>query len=217
MFNQLSPRAGNSLKCAKGLSMMSGLRGNPGGASIRINPLVSQWFGRNINKNTLANFPLFALRGNEGGVPAATVFDDAALAGIIHVDQAEALAVALGPLEVVQEGPHDVALDRNTLAHNLGNVLNVRPQVVYALLVVNVVVAVPVIVEGRATLRDNQSFWGVLSVNARQYDEEAIGEDLPAHFCVRCPRDALNFFIAIGGHSVFRYGHAICAAPHEPT
>src|ERR1700693_954956 len=57
MFNPLSRRAGNSLKCTKGLSMMSGLLGNPGGAGIRINPLVSQWFGRSVDKNTLPNFP----------------------------------------------------------------------------------------------------------------------------------------------------------------
>ncbi len=45
---------------------------------------------------------------NERGVPAATVLDNAALGGIINVDQAEALAVALGPLKVVQEGPDDL-------------------------------------------------------------------------------------------------------------
>ncbi len=89
----------------------------------------------------------FALGGNEGGVPATTVFDDAALGGIINVDQAEALAESLGPLKVVQEGPDDVTLDWHTLAHDLGDGPYVRTQVVYTLLVVNVVVAVPVIVE----------------------------------------------------------------------
>ncbi len=90
----------------------------------------------------------FALGGNERGVPAAAVFDDAALGGIINVDQAEALAVALGPLKVVQEGPDDVAFDGHALAYDLGDGLDVRAQVVYTLLIVNVVVAVPVIVEG---------------------------------------------------------------------
>ncbi len=90
----------------------------------------------------------FALGSNEGGISATTVFDDAALSGIINVDQAESLAVALGPLEVVQEGPDDVALDGHALAYDLGDGLDVRAQVVYTLLVVNVVVAVPVIVEG---------------------------------------------------------------------
>gem|GEM_PF-6153923 len=122
--------------------------------------------------------------GDEGGVPAATVFDDAALCGIINVDQAEALAVALGPLKVVQKGPDDVALDGHILAYDLGNGLNVPLQVVYTLLVVNVAVAVPVIVESGATFGDNQGFWGVLVVNARQDVGEAIREDLPAHCSV---------------------------------
>jgi hypothetical protein len=41
---------------------------------------------------------------------------NAALRVIVNEDQAEALAVALGPLEVVQEGPDEVALDGHTLA-----------------------------------------------------------------------------------------------------
>ena len=44
-------------------------------------------------------------------VPEAAVLDNAALRGIIHVDQAEAFAIALGPLKVIQEGPDNVALD----------------------------------------------------------------------------------------------------------
>src|SRR5581483_2374715 len=122
--------------------------------------------------------------GDEGGVPAATVLDDATLGGIIYINQAEAFAVAFGPLKIVQEGPHNVALDGYTLAYGLGNHLNVFAQVVYALLVVNGAIAVPLIVEGGTTFGDNQSFRGVFAVNARQDVGEAVGEDLPAHFSV---------------------------------
>src|SRR6266852_663881 len=159
----------------------------------------------------------FALGGNKGGIPAATVFDDAALGGIINVDQAEAFAVALGPLKVVQERPDDISLDRHTLAYNLGNSLNVLPQIFYALLVVYVPASVQVVIEGSATFGDNQSYWAVLAVNARQDVGEAIWEDLPAHFSVSYTGDAPNRFIAIGMPRLYNYRIGINAIPHEHT
>ncbi len=150
-------------------------------------------------------------------VPEAAVLDNAALRGIIHVDQAEAFAIALGPLKVIQEGPDDIALDGHTLANDLGNGLNMRPQVVYALLIVNIAVAVPMIVEGSAAFGDNHRFWGVLAVNARQDVSEAVGEDLPAHFSVGRAGDALDGFKTIGVRRVFSYGPGIFEVPHQPA
>src|ERR1051326_7727781 len=121
------------------------------------------------------------LGGNEGSVPATTIFDDTALCGIVDIDQPKALLVSLGPLKIVQEGPDNVTLDRHPLAHNLGNGLYVRAQIVYTPQVVNVVVAIPLIVEGGTTFRDNESFGSVLAVNARQDVGESVGEDLPAY------------------------------------
>jgi hypothetical protein len=89
------------------------------------------------------------------------------------------------------------------------------PAVVYALQVVNAVVAVPLIVEGGAAFGDNQSPRGVLAVNAHQDVGEAIGKDLRAHFSVGRARDALDGFVAICWHRAFGYGLGACTPPHE--
>src|SRR5579872_1936 len=145
----------------------------------------------------------FALRGNEGCVPVAAIFDDAALGGIINVNKTETFAVALGPLKVVEKGPDNVAFDRYTLSYDLGNGLDVPPQVVYALLIVDIVGAIPLIVEGGTTFGDNQRFWGILSVNTCQDVGETIGEYLPAHFCVGRAGNAFNCYVTISSHLVF--------------
>src|SRR5712691_2364646 len=154
---------------------------------------------------------------DEVRVPASALLHDTLLCRVIHVDQAEAFAIALGPLKVIQEGPDNVALDGDALAYDLGNGLNMRPQVVYALLIVNIAVAVPVIVEGSAAFGDNHRFWSVLAVNARQDVGEAIGEDLPAHFSVGRAGDALDGFKTIGVRRVFSYSPGIFEVAHQPA
>src|SRR6185312_13330167 len=50
------------------------------------------------------------------GVPVAGALDGAGLGGVVDVDEAEALGVAVRPLEVVQQGPGEVAGERGALA-----------------------------------------------------------------------------------------------------
>src|SRR6185437_363810 len=52
---------------------------------------------------------------NHPGIVAAAILDYAALGRVVHVDDAEAFGVALGPLEIVEEGPDEVAAERRTL------------------------------------------------------------------------------------------------------
>src|SRR5579884_4498928 len=50
-----------------------------------------------------------AVRGDKVAVPATAIFEDTALRGIVDVDQAEAFAVAVRPLEVIHQRPDEVA------------------------------------------------------------------------------------------------------------
>ena len=63
--------------------------------------------------NVSRRFRLFFLAAplDKVRVPEAAVLDNAALCRVIHIDQAEAFAIALGPLKIIQEGPDNVALD----------------------------------------------------------------------------------------------------------
>ena len=58
-------------------------------------------------------------------------------------------------------------------------------QIVDALLVVNAVVAIPVICKGGSVFGDDQRLQTVLAVDAREDIGEAGGKDLPAHLGVR--------------------------------
>src|SRR5690349_7982610 len=91
------------------------------------------------------------LRCDKRGIPATTIFDDAALGWIIDVDEAKALAISLCPLEVIQERPDKIAFHGHTLTYYLGNGLYMRTQVVDALLIMNGAIAIPVISKGGTT------------------------------------------------------------------
>ncbi len=58
---------------------------------------------------------LSVLCRDKGGIPATTIFDNAALCGVVNVDDAEALAVAFRPLEVIQQRPDEVTPQRYPL------------------------------------------------------------------------------------------------------
>src|SRR5580765_557610 len=53
------------------------------------------------------------VRRDDVAVPLARILDRARLRLVVDVDQAEAVLVALGPLEVVEDRPVEVALDRD--------------------------------------------------------------------------------------------------------
>src|SRR3954469_17650822 len=59
------------------------------------------------------------VRPEELGVPAAAVLHPPLLRGVVDVDDAEPLAVAVGPLEVVHERPDEVALERDAVGDRL--------------------------------------------------------------------------------------------------
>src|SRR5450755_2735735 len=92
---------------------------------------------------------------DEGCVPVAALLDDALLGWEVDVDEAEARTIALRPLEVVQQGPGEVAFNRNTLGDRLFDVLYMLAQVVSSFQIMHDVLAVPGVGEGRAVLRND--------------------------------------------------------------
>ena len=87
-------------------------------------------------------------------IPVTTIFDDAALGGIVGVDDAEALVIADSPFKVVHEGPDEVAEEGNAFADGLMGLKKVFAQVVEALGVVYLIVFAKRIGEGRAVFGD---------------------------------------------------------------
>src|SRR5262249_61123777 len=56
-----------------------------------------------------------ALAGDESSIPAPAVFNDATLRLEIYVDESEAFAIALRPLEVIDERPHQITHHRRAM------------------------------------------------------------------------------------------------------
>src|SRR3954447_4004067 len=78
-----------------------------------------------------------SVRADDVRVPVSGALDRALLCAVVDVDQAEALVVAVGPLEVVQQGPGEVAGQRGALAGGRGAGGEVALQVVLAFGVVD--------------------------------------------------------------------------------
>src|SRR5579875_490004 len=158
-----------------------------------------------------------SLLTNELSVPVTAVFDDAALSRIVNVDQAKTLAIALSPLKIIHERPDEVTLDGRALANNFTDRLNMRLEVVYTLRVVNAVVAVQMIVESRATLRNGYGFWSIIAMNTHQDIGETIRKDLPPHLGIRRAGNVCKSLIDLGisMHRLFCLRSSICAILHN--
>ena len=62
------------------------------------------------------------------GVPFVGILGDPLLAAVVHIDQAEVLLVAVTPLEIVRQGPVEVATDIGAVFDGLAEVLQVSRQ-----------------------------------------------------------------------------------------
>src|SRR5262245_8818670 len=93
-------------------------------------------------------------QAEEVAIPVATVFDDAPLGRIIHVDYPEALFIALAPLEVIEKRPEEVTAHGHSLLESVGNGFDVSYQVLLPQRVFYLVAAVPLVVIGSSILGD---------------------------------------------------------------
>src|SRR6185295_10057132 len=71
--------------------------------------------------------------GDDLRVPVIRVLGDAPARRVVHVDQPEALLVAVCPLEVVERGPVEIPLDRNPLPDRPVQLAQMPRQKVHAL------------------------------------------------------------------------------------
>ena len=69
------------------------------------------------------------MAGDDVGVAVAAGLDGAPLAGVVDVNKAEALRVAVGPFEIVEQRPGEVAGDRGARTDGLGTGVEVLLQV----------------------------------------------------------------------------------------
>jgi hypothetical protein len=99
-----------------------------------------------------------------GGVPEpeGAAFGGAGLGGVVDADEAEACRVAVGPLEVVEEGPGEVAADVGPAGAGLGDGRQMGGEVGGAVGVVDEAVGVGTVVVGGAVLGAVRS-WGITS------------------------------------------------------
>src|SRR5690606_30264639 len=120
------------------------------------------------------------VRGDDLGVELRAGLGDALLGRVVDVDQAEALVVAEGPLEVVHQRPGGVAAHVGALLDRVVDRGDVRPQVVDPLGVDHLAVRVGLGRVGRAVLGDHRRH-AVVLVDAHQEVGQAGGVDRPAH------------------------------------
>ncbi len=97
---------------------------------------------------------------------------------------AEALRVAAGPFEVVQQAPHHVARHRHAGGQRLAHRADVRGEVGGAVGVVHRAVG-ELVREGAAVLGDVGGRQAVFAVQREQQLGQAFGVDLPAHVGLR--------------------------------
>src|SRR5262249_50787025 len=103
---------------------------------------------------TLLRLDRPTVRGSHLRKPCATGLGDALLGWIVRVHHAEALCVAVRPLEIVHERPDEVALQRDALREGGARRQEVLAQVTEARRVVDLATLVHLIWIGRAVLGD---------------------------------------------------------------
>src|SRR3954454_24150672 len=112
-------------------------------------------------------------------VPARAVLGGALEGLEVDVDEPEALGVAEGPLEVVQQRPHEVAAQVDALADRAVGRAEVPVEVLDADRVVDLAVVALLVGDGGAVLGDVERYAGVVAADPREELVEALGIVLP--------------------------------------
>src|SRR5450759_2124056 len=87
-------------------------------------------------------------------IPVPTIFDDTLLRWIVDIDDAEAFGIAEGPVEIDDEGPDKIALQRGALAHRTVRLVKVLAQVMHAAGIMYMAIFAQGIRKSRAVLSD---------------------------------------------------------------
>src|SRR5262249_42197750 len=122
-----------------------------------------------------------AVGAHELGIPAPARLDAPRLRLWIDGDEAEVLAVAVGPLEVVEQCPDETALNGDTLLSGRDERLKVLAQIGDAPVIARVLRGGDVVLEGGTELGHQQRRWPVCQVYLQQDIAQPLRIDLPAH------------------------------------
>ena len=124
--------------------------------------------------------PFDAVRGHDLAIEVRALLQDAVLSPVVGVHDAEALAVTVRPLEIVEQGPHEVPAEVDSTADRRVDRGEVAPQVLNALGVPHGPCRIDVVVEGGAVLGYVHRHFAVVPPDAEQDIGEAVGFDCPA-------------------------------------
>ena len=114
-------------------------------------------------------------------VPLGAVFQVALLGFVIHPDNAEALGIAVGPFEVVEQGPDEISGQGDAGLDGAVGRSKVGPQIVDAMLVGDAAFFIGRGGVAGAVLGDVELGRLVVEVDASQYAGQAVGVIFPAH------------------------------------
>src|SRR5437868_2881594 len=100
--------------------------------NVTIALIVSRWDWNNSNKARLYAILFYLFRGNCLLIPASALYGNAALRGIVNIDEAEAFRIAFGPLEVIQQRPDKIARQRCPFLDGFACLSDIFLQVIHA-------------------------------------------------------------------------------------
>src|SRR5690625_4240808 len=148
------------------------------------------WEGRRTAGRVTGTSPgsgprsIVAARADHVPVPTPGVFDRAFLSLVVDIDNAEPLAVSVGPFEVVQERPQEVPAHICPLAPGVLERRDVPFDIIYPVFVVHAVAAERVL-ERSAVLGDDERKVREPFVDPDEEFGETRRIDVPPHLRVR--------------------------------
>src|SRR6478609_8585446 len=128
---------------------------------------------------------LRAVLADDVAVPVVRILGRAFLRLVVDVDQAEAILVAFAPLEVVEDGPVEVAGDRDALGGGALEAAEVAREEVDALRVVDLAVEVDEVRVAEAVFRKNDRELVALGLEARRPVQRLRGDLQPGERAAR--------------------------------
>ena len=111
--------------------------------------------------------PSYGVLARDSGVPPPAAFDDSLLGRVVDVDHPEAFAVAPRPLEVVEQGPDEIAAQRYAVFDRAVGLEQMLMQERLALRVVDLPVLDDIVVGG-AVFGDQQPARAVVVMDPLQ-------------------------------------------------
>src|SRR5690606_24002665 len=118
---------------------------------------------------------------DHSGIPSGARLWDASLRCIVDIHDTEALRESLCPFKIVQQRPHEIPTQRNSVGDRLMAGAQVSVEIRHAVVVIYPAVGLHLVVERGAVLADVQRYRWVIAVQPEQNLAQPAGVDLPPH------------------------------------